>query len=234
MQEFRVGQRWINDAELQLGLGTVLDVEQRRVTLLFEAVDQKRTYAGQTAPLTRITFYEGDTVQTRDGVDIRVESIREEGGTLTYCGRDDGGAYHEIEEALLHYRVQLSRPLERLLSGRIDREKWFDLRYRTLCEMHRIGRSDLHGLTGCRIDLIPHQLYIAHEVARRVEAKKAKEQAFRAALQKERCWLEPALETVAAFGNSAEMLLRASLLVAGYHCHARSQWRRRRCPKKHS
>ena len=51
MQEFIPGQRWISSAELQLGLGTVMNVEHRTVTLLFLASGETRTYAKQTAPL---------------------------------------------------------------------------------------------------------------------------------------------------------------------------------------
>jgi len=36
-----------------------------------------------------------------------------------------------------------------------------------LQQRHRLAHSELTGLTGCRTSLIPHQLYIAHEVANR-------------------------------------------------------------------
>ena len=56
MYEFLPGQRCISDAELQMGLGTILTVEHRTVTVHFLATGEMRTYAKQTAPLTRVAF----------------------------------------------------------------------------------------------------------------------------------------------------------------------------------
>jgi ATP-dependent helicase HepA len=167
VQEFITGQRWINDAELSLGLGTVLEVEHRTLTVMFESTGETRTYAKQTAPLTRVVFSKGDTINSRDGIEIIVESVNEDGGLLSYSGNDKQGIAHEIGEILLDNQIQLSRPSERLFSGQIDSNKWYALRYQTLRELNRLGHSALRGLTGCRTSLIPHQLYIAHEVAHR-------------------------------------------------------------------
>jgi ATP-dependent helicase HepA len=167
VQEFITGQRWINDAELPLGLGTVLEVEHRTLTVMFESIGETRTYAKQTAPLTRVVFSKGDTINSRDGIEIIVESVSEDGGLLSYSGKDKQGTTHEIGEILLDNQIQLSRPSERLFSGQIDSDKWYALRYQTLRELNRLGHSALRGFTGCRTSLIPHQLYIAHEVAHR-------------------------------------------------------------------
>ena len=167
MEEFAIGQRWINDAELQMGLGTVLEVEHRTVTIKFEATGENRTYAKQTAPLTRILFSKGDTIRSREGLEILVESIQEFEGRLSYMGKDEQGNSHELDEILLDNKIQLSRPSERLYSGQVDKAKWHALRYQSLQELNRLGHSSLRGLNGCRTNLIPHQLYIAHEVAHR-------------------------------------------------------------------
>ena len=47
--EYIVGQRWVSHADAQLGLGVVVEVDGRRVTLSFPAVDEERTYAADTA-----------------------------------------------------------------------------------------------------------------------------------------------------------------------------------------
>ncbi len=167
MQEFIVGQRWINDAELQLGLGTVIDVEQRMVTILFKAVDETRTYSRQTAPLSRIIFSAGDTVRDDGNLQISVHSVIEKNGLVSYKGKDSEGNDHELDEILLDNKIQLNRPSERLLSYQIDKNKWFTLRYQSLLQLNRNNHSPLRGLLGCRVNLIPHQLYIAHEVAGR-------------------------------------------------------------------
>ena len=167
MTDFIPGQRWINNAELQLGLGTVLTVEHRTVTLLFISSNETRTYSRQTAPLTRVSFTAGDMIRSHDGRSLKVVSVKQEDGLLTYMGTDEAGHSIQLAEGELDSQVQLHRPAERLFTGQIDRDKWFELRYQTLQHLDRLAHSDLRGLIGARTSLIPHQLYIAHEVANR-------------------------------------------------------------------
>jgi len=150
-----------------MGLGTILKVEHRTVTVVFIASGDTRIYAKATAPLTRVEFAVGDTVRTQHGVSITVDEFVEQQGLLTYIGKDDAGNTHEVAEAELDNFLQLNRPSERLFNGQIDKHKWFELRYQTLQALNRLGHSELYGLVGCRTSLIPHQLYIAHEVANR-------------------------------------------------------------------
>ncbi len=167
MENIASGQRWINDAELQLGLGTVLEVDGRTVTLSFQASGETRSYALQSAPLTRIIFSTGDQIKTRDGLEITVSRVDVIEDLVSYTGNDKEGREHEVSEVSLDDHLQLNRPVERLQSGQIDKDRWFALRYRSLVEANRLNHSALHGLLGCRVSLIPHQLYIAHEVANR-------------------------------------------------------------------
>ncbi len=167
MAEFIPGQRCISDAELQMGLGTILTVEERTLTVLFLATGETRTYAKLTAPLTRVMFSIGDTINSHDAVKITIKEISENNGLLTYTGIDVNGNSQIIEEAELDNFIQLNRPSERLFNGQIDKDNWFELRYQTLFYKNRLAQSDLYGLTGSRTSLIPHQLYIAHEVANR-------------------------------------------------------------------
>jgi ATP-dependent helicase HepA len=83
MQDFVAGQRWINDAELQLGLGTVLKVEHRTVQIVFMATGETRVYAKKGAPLTRVKFVEGDSVPAADGHEIIVTAIHEVDGLIS-------------------------------------------------------------------------------------------------------------------------------------------------------
>lgn len=167
MNDYIPGQRWISDAELQMGLGTILSVEHRTVTVLFLATGETRTYAKQTAPLTRVAFTRGDQIRGHEGWFLNVESVEEQDGLLTYIGTKEDGSPTELEEGQLDNLIQLNRPTERLFTGQIDQDKWFELRYQTLQQVNRLSHSDLRGLTGVRTSLIPHQLYIAHEVANR-------------------------------------------------------------------
>jgi ATP-dependent helicase HepA len=161
------GQRWVNHAELQLGLGTVLTVEARTVTLLFDAAGETRTYARQAAPLARVAFSPGDEVRSHAGVVFRVTAVHEEDGFLVYLGSDAAGQAVTLPESQLDSHLQLNRPAERLFTGQVDPDSAFELRYQTLLQANRLAHSDLRGLTGCRTSLIPHQLYIAREVAGR-------------------------------------------------------------------
>jgi len=168
VQDFIPGQRWISEAELQMGLGTVLESDFRTVTLLFLATGESRTYARESAPLTRMVFAKGDTVNSKEGWQLVVNTVEEQDGLLSYRGkRLDTEAEEVLKETNLDNLIQLNRPAERLFSGQIDKEKWFKLRYSTLQHVNRLAHSDLRGLTGCRTSLIPHQMYIAHEVANR-------------------------------------------------------------------
>ncbi|MBE9560981.1 MAG: RNA polymerase-associated protein RapA [Proteobacteria bacterium] len=167
MAEFIPGQRCISDAELQMGLGTILSVEERTLTVLFLATGETRTYAKLTAPLTRVMFSVGDSVISHGDTKITVKDVSENHGLLTYSGTDANGNSHTIEESELDNFIQLNRPSERLFNGQIDKDNWFELRYQTLFHKNRLAKSDLYGLTGSRTSLIPHQLYIAHEVANR-------------------------------------------------------------------
>ena len=167
LSEFIPGQRWVSDAEADKGLGTVIKVDGRTVTLAFLATGESRTYATQTAPLTRAVFQPGNAIISHEGWAMVVQSIEDKDGLVTYHGVLEDGAAAQLEEGELDNFLQLNLPTDRLFSGRIDKPKWFELRYQTLLEMNRLAHSEIWGLTGVRTSLIPHQMYIAHEVANR-------------------------------------------------------------------
>lgn len=53
---FTLGQRWISDTESELGLGTVVAMDARTVTLLFPSTGENRLYARSDSPVTRVMF----------------------------------------------------------------------------------------------------------------------------------------------------------------------------------
>jgi ATP-dependent helicase HepA len=165
--DFIPGQRCISNAELEMGLGTVMAVDERTVTIVFMATGDTRTYSRQTAPLSRVVFTVGDSIRRHDGAEIVVTATREEQGLVAYSGTDEKGNSIELAESELDNFIQLNRPTERLFNNQVDPDKWFELRYQTLQHQNRLAHSDLFGLSGCRTSLLPHQLYIAHEVANR-------------------------------------------------------------------
>jgi len=167
VEQFIAGQRWISNAELQLGLGTVIETAYRTVTILFMASDETRTYARQNAPLTRVIYNKGDSVSSVDGQSIDILSVSDSDGIITYTGINTDAKTVTLKENQLDHFIQLNRPAERLFSGQIDKNTWFNLRFKTLKHINLLSHSTLSGLTGCRTSLIAHQLYIAHEVANR-------------------------------------------------------------------
>jgi ATP-dependent helicase HepA len=167
MQEISIGQRWISAAELQLGIGMVVEVEHRTVSIIFPATTETRIYARQGAPLTRVRFGPGDWIQNQQGDSLKVIELEESAGLILYQCEDCAGQKIELAEGKLNNYLQLNRPAERLLNGQIDRNKWFTLRCQTRDIANRLSQSPVYGLAGCRTSLLAHQMYIAHEVARR-------------------------------------------------------------------
>ena len=168
MQEFIPGQRWINNAQLEMGLGTVLKTDFRTVTVIFLATGDTFVYARESVPLTRVRFIPGDHILTHEGVEVEVLQVVENEGLITYEGKPAGSDQRVlVEESLLNNFIQLNRPTERLFNGQVDRSQWFDLRYQTRQHITRLSKSHLFGLADGRVSLIPHQLFIAHEVANR-------------------------------------------------------------------
>lgn len=165
---FALGQRWISESESDLGLGTIVALDPRSVTVLFPASGEQRCYARQQAPLSRIRFLPGDRIRSAEGFELDVSQVDETADTLVYRGlRTDTQQPAELREILLDHFLSFSQPQDRMYAGQIDRLDAFSLRYQSQQQLHRLQQNPLRGLSGARISLIPHQLYIAEEVARR-------------------------------------------------------------------
>ncbi|WP_210395179.1 RNA polymerase-associated protein RapA [Motiliproteus sediminis] len=164
---FVAGQRWISTTELELGLGLVTDVSARHVRIVFPACEEERLYAIAGAPLNRLVYEPGDEVCDSLGDSFTVVEANLSQGRYTYRVRAADGELATLPEMLLDSHVVVRRPQERLFSGQIDRNASFELRAATLEHLHRLQGSDSRGLLGPRVQLLPHQLYIASEVASR-------------------------------------------------------------------
>ncbi len=160
---FRPGQRWISESEPELGLGSIVRVTDRKVTAEFNASDEHREYALTSAPLRRVRFRPGDTIKTRDNTEMAVHSVAERDGLFYYQG-----AGREVCENDLSDSISFNEPEERFFAGQADPPRVFDLRYQALQHQHQSRKSSVRGFAGGRIELIPHQLYIASEVAGRL------------------------------------------------------------------
>ena len=167
MTSFVSGQRWISDTETEQGLGTVLALDSRMVTLLFPATGETRLYAINNCPLTRVQFNPGDKVESHEGWIMTVTEVLEDAGLLMYLGVLSSGEAKELPESNLGNFIRFNKPQDRLLAGQIDQNSNFSLRYKTLQHNHGLRKSPMRGLIGPRTSLIPHQLHIAREVSQR-------------------------------------------------------------------
>ena len=167
MRDFKTGQRWICDVDLSLGLGTIQTVQPRIINIIFHATGEVRSYAKASAPLTRVVFRVNDTISSQDGVTLKVLHVVEQDGLVFYSGITTTDQKIELSEADLTHQVHFNRPMDRLMLGQLGQNKWFQVRYQTLLMRHRFAQMPLYGLIGTRTSLIPHQLYIAHEVSHR-------------------------------------------------------------------
>ena len=159
---FIPGQRWSSNSEPELGLGIIEDVDPQFVNILFPACDELRRYSVDSPPLHRIRFQPGNTIQDVTGDELTIDEVEEKNGLLTYIC--DG---QHLSEARLNANMADRGPIERLMDGQAVDDNSFDLRLRALRAMFDWRRSPVRGLYGGKMDLIPHQLYIAHEVSNR-------------------------------------------------------------------
>jgi ATP-dependent helicase HepA len=163
---FKIGQRWISEMEPELGLGTVSAVDRRIVTIEFPASGCVRQFAIASAPLRRVLFRPGDTITLRNKSSFRIVSADEHDGLMRYTGETCGAG-----EEVLADTISFNAPRDRLLTHYIDSNSEYLLRYRTHLHRYHYRQSPLRGLLGGRIDLIPHQLYVAHTASSRPDPR---------------------------------------------------------------
>lgn len=157
------GQRWVSDSEPEMGLGMILKIEHATIEILFPAAEETRCYAFESAPLRRVIFKKGEYILTHEGVEYQVNGTKESEGLITYL-TDDA----EIPEAMLSDTIGFSKPQDRLFGAQVDENTVFRLRAEALYRQNQIRKSPLRGHVGCRADLLPHQISIVDEVAKRL------------------------------------------------------------------
>jgi len=159
---FVIGQRWMSTTQPELGIGLVVGASGNQVQVHFPAGGETLTYAAANAPLRRVEFEVGDSVTGQEGDSFVVKEVRVEDGLLTYCG---GG--NELHESRLSDALPVDKPEARLLGLDFEDASTFRLRRTTLLHRFKARARAVSGLCGGRVSLLPHQLFIAHEVASR-------------------------------------------------------------------
>ncbi len=165
--QFIVGQRWLSSADSSLGLGVVVDVDVRSITLSFPAIGEDRIYAKNEAPLHRLELRPGDQAETAEGTEFTVVSSEVINGIYTYEGKDKISNQIIVKEIELNPHINLVTPLQRLVTGNFDKNRLFVLRILTLELLGKQQKRTTRGLMGGRTSLLPHQIYIAKEIGTR-------------------------------------------------------------------
>lgn len=159
---FQLGQCWMSETEPELGIGFVRGEDAGAVTIEFPLSGETRRYNKRTAPLRRLEFRVGDSVQTTQGERLTIGSIETRDGLFWYLG-----AGKEVKESDLSPSLKLQRPMERFLAGHWDTLAAYDLRRTTLSYRQRHSQSPARGMMGPRVQLLPHQIYVTSEISAR-------------------------------------------------------------------
>lgn len=163
MSNLTVGQRFMSETEPELGLGIVTMVESKIVKISFPASKTERTYGTKGAPVKRVVFGVGDEITVRGGDKFLVASLEEVDGLIVYVISDD----EKIDERELSDSISFNKPEERIFNGNVDISALFNLRFKTHHYKNKITQSPVRGFVGGRMDLLPHQFYVAHQIADR-------------------------------------------------------------------
>lgn len=159
----KVGQRYMSETEPELGLGKIILVESKTVKIAFPASKTERTYGSKGAPIKRVIFLAGDEISLRSGDKFTVDSIIDKDGLVTYVINETT----MYEEDQLSDAISFNKPEERLFNGNIDTATLFDLRFKTQMNRNRLTQSPVRGFVGGRMALLPHQFYVANQIADR-------------------------------------------------------------------
>lgn len=163
MQKLVPGQRFMSEAEPELGLGMISHIEGKSLKIVFLGSQSERTYSMSSAPLRRVKYSAGDEITLRSGEKFSVVETNEEEGLLKY--KTPNGV---VDERELSDAVSFSKPEDRLLLGQTDHPNLFSLRLKSIELKNKISKKEVHGLIGPRLALLPHQYFVAHAVTEQV------------------------------------------------------------------
>lgn len=156
---FVVGQRWFSEAEPELGLGVVANIETRLVQIDFLSSKESRTYNAKHCPLRRYKIEIGETLITEDFSEYEVTAIHENEGVLFYASNED-----VIPEMAITSQIDLKGPKDRIIAGNLDSNRFYDLRYDAFLQARSYQEFKHKGFLGPQVRLIPHQIFVANEV----------------------------------------------------------------------
>ncbi len=162
MDIFFPNQRYTSKGEPELGIGILTELSKGKVRLSFPASNETRLYAIESAALQRVVFKPGDTIVDTQSHSLLIKRVEIEDNLYMYYGEDHQISEADLGDVSVNYGVD-----DRLFMGDVDIPQAFALRRKTLQHEYERRCSPIYGFIGGRIALIPHQLYIAHEVSSR-------------------------------------------------------------------
>ncbi len=159
-----VGQRVTAELEPELGLGAVVAIiPPRWIEVTFSAVNVTRRYSAQGTPLRRLVLTPGQKIQDKKKKSHVVAKAHEVKGLFRY--ETEGG--ETVWESDLDAILADESPQTRFYAGHWAHPKTFQLREQAWKIRARSLEPEVRGLVGPRISLLPHQLSIASDIARR-------------------------------------------------------------------
>lgn len=158
-------QTVISRSEPELGLGVITSVNLNEGLLeaFFVGSGESRHYSTATAPLKRFCLQIGEEFQTEKGETLKVEEIKVVGDHFQYVSGNREFWEYEIQASPADH----AGVIDKLFSGEWSHHKTYDLRREAWEIRGKAGSQTVRGLVGARVNPLPHQLFIAHQVSRR-------------------------------------------------------------------
>jgi ATP-dependent helicase HepA len=156
---FKSGQRWYSEAEPELGLGIILEVENKLVQINYPLCEETRTYGRTSSPLKRYIVNAEEELTTSSGETYIVDSAQENEGIYFYLS-----GKHVIPEMNLTAKIDLQGPMNRIIASNFDSNDFYKLRYDTFLEYRHYQSFDHKGKLGPKVRLIPHQIFVADKI----------------------------------------------------------------------
>ncbi|SBS31396.1 RNA polymerase-associated protein RapA [Marinomonas spartinae] len=164
---YQIGQRWSSRNEPDLGVGMIIERQSKSFVLHFPDAETDRQYSNDQTSLVRRTLTPGDQLSYQDET-FTILEVEEIDGLVEYRISDDDDW---LEESVIQFPRNDKNELDYILSLSPARRMWFDLRRHTLEHQADNAASPVRGLMGLKAELLPHQIYLAHDIANRPKAR---------------------------------------------------------------
>lgn len=158
------GQKVRSQLEPDLGAGTVSQVQGAQwIEVTFSRAGVARRYSVKNPPLIPLKFGHGEMIRLSSGATHRVEATKQHLGLMCYKIEDGRWVVeNEIEDS-----AQAEGAEVKLFRGQWSKYKAFGLRKRLLKAVFETHDPSVMGIRSARVDLHPHQLYLASNLTSR-------------------------------------------------------------------